>query len=154
LNVTSAISGNGIYSFALKNASADAVNYSSKEGGNPPELVIQTGSSGKAALPIAFNDETQALPEQLNLFPAYPNPFNARTTIEYALPEQAEVHLFIFNAFGQLVRKLVDESQPPGFKRVIWDGKNEVGLHVSSGVYFYQLEVGFQTITGKMILQK
>ncbi|MDZ7343173.1 MAG: DNRLRE domain-containing protein [candidate division KSB1 bacterium] len=153
-DVTSAIVGHGTYSFGLKNTSSNVVNYSSKEGGNPPVLVIQTTGNTKAALPMAFS-ETKTLPEQIKLFPAYPNPFNAQTAIEYALPQPAEVHLLIFNACGQVVRKLVDGSQPPGYKRAIWDGKNDVGVHLSSGAYFYQLEVvGFQSITGKMILQK
>jgi hypothetical protein len=152
LEVTPAISGNGIYSFGLKNASADVVNYSSKEGIHAPELVIRTVSNSTVARAMAATEEMLAPPDQLHLSPNYPNPFHAYTTIYYTLPQETNVRLLIFNTLGQLVRRLVDEMQPPGYKRIKWDGKNDAGVNAGPGVYFYQLEIGAQKLTGKMII--
>jgi hypothetical protein len=158
-DVTSAISGDGIYSFGLKNNSSDLVYYSSKEGTNKPELVIQTGSSTIVSSKSAVIDgmlalSGGALPEQFSLSPNYPNPFNGQTVIEYALPQPAKVRLVIYDALGHLIRTLVDATQPAGYHRAMWDGKNDSGVRVSSGMYFYQLETGLQKFARKMILQQ
>jgi hypothetical protein len=155
LEVTAAITGNGIYSFALKNTSADAVLYSSKEEtSNIPELVIQPAPSALATLPRTVAEEITTLPEQFHLFPNYPNPFNAHTAIEYALPQEAHVRLVIYDALGHLVRTLVDQFQPAGHKRVVWNGRNDAGMKVGSGIYLYKLEAGGYKLTRKMTLQQ
>jgi hypothetical protein len=153
-DVTSAIAGNGSYSFGLKNTSSDAVYFGSKENSNKSQLVIQLGASALAASKMMITDEIVALPGQFSLFPNYPNPFNAQTAIEYALPQESKVRLRIYNTLGHLIRTVVDETQSPGYKRAVWDGKNDSGVRVSSGIYFYQLEAGFQKFTRKMILQQ
>ena len=83
----------------------------------------------------------QAAPSGFALLPNYPNPFNPETQIRYRLPQTAQVHLTIFNALGQTVRILVEGREPPGDKRVGWDGRDASGQGVSSGVYFCRLEV-------------
>jgi hypothetical protein len=88
---------------------------------------------------------------------AYPNPFNPTTTIKYSIAERGHVTLKIYNAAGQTVRTLVDEVKAPeakGFAEV-WNGLNDRGHPVSSGVYFYKLTVsnGFSQ-TKKMVLLK
>jgi flagellar hook assembly protein FlgD len=88
------------------------------------------------------------------LYPNYPNPFNAETNIEYALPENAKVKLGIFNLRGQLVKVLVNDEQKAGIKKVRWDGKNGEGKEVGSGVYFLRLEIGEQKLSRKITLQK
>jgi hypothetical protein len=161
-DVTAAITGDGTYSFGLKNSSSTEVQYSSKEGSTKPELVIQfgLGAAPKAPDMASGNDETTgSRPERLELSPNYPNPFgrlpfNVQTVIDYALPEAARVRLVIYNVLGQQVRKLVDEIQASGYKRVIWDGKNAYGHEAGSGVYLYQLEVGRQTLMRKLVLQR
>jgi len=160
--VTSSITGNGTFSFGLNNASTTTVQYSSKEGATKPELVIQFGASAAAKTSDlqsssveAKNVElTAALPERFALSPNYPNPFNAQTVIEYALPEAVNVRLVIFNVLGQRVRQLVDETQPAGYKRVLWDGKNAYGNEAGSGVYFLQLDLGRQRFVRKMLFQR
>jgi len=160
--VTSAITGNGTFSFGLNNASTTVVQYSSKEGATKPELVIQFGASAAAKMadldPITNdlknNETAAALPEKFGLSPNYPNPFNAQTVIEYALPEAVRVRLVIYNVIGQLVRTLVDETQPAGYKRVLWNGKSQYGNEAGSGVYFLQLDPGRQRFVRKMIFQR
>jgi uncharacterized protein (TIGR03437 family) len=153
--VTPAITGNGTVSFAIKNNSSDDVHYSSTEGANDPELVIEVSTSSFADQADAQEDVAdQALPDKFSLSPNFPNPFNGQTTIEYALPEASTVRLMIYNTLGQAVRRLVDEVQSAGYKRTVWDGRDDFGVNVGSGVYFYQLEAGGHRLNGRMILQQ
>jgi hypothetical protein len=86
---------------------------------------------------------------------SYPNPFNPTTTIEYSLKKRSHVSLNIYNVAGQLVRTMVDEIQGPGDDyRVVWDGRNNAGEAVTSGVYFYRLKAGDFLETRKTILLK
>ncbi len=85
----------------------------------------------------------------------FPNPFNPTTTISYSLPKMSNVSLIIYNALGQIVAKLVDDQiQQAGTYSFTWDGKNNNGQTLSSGVYFYQLKTNDVTITRKMTLVK
>lgn len=98
-------------------------------------------------------------PEQSALLPNYPNPFNPETWIPYHLANPAEVKVSIYAANGTLVRILALGHQAPGIyqsksRAAYWDGRNEVGERVSSGVYFYTLEAGTFRATGKMLIVK
>ncbi|UCH85652.1 MAG: hypothetical protein JSW50_08200 [Candidatus Latescibacterota bacterium] len=84
----------------------------------------------------------------------HPNPFNPRTTISFTLPEPGHARLSIFSPGGELVRTLVNATLPAGLKEVTWDGKDENGAEVSSGVYFYRLESGKQTLARLMVYLK
>jgi len=157
-DVSAAITGNGIYSFTIKNGSSDAAYYSSKEGTQVPQLEIQTSASSTAAK-LGEKEgsdlvQTLPLPERLTLDPNYPNPFNLETTIQYGLPEATEILLVIYNLRGQEVRTLVNEYQSPGYKTVRWDGRDNFGQEVSSGVYFTRLRTGQSVLTRKLTLQK
>jgi len=82
-------------------------------------------------------------PEDYKLENAYPNPFNAITTIKYSLPLDKNVNIKIYNMLGQVVKTLVDNKlQPKGEYKVTWDGTNDQGMLVASGTYIYTLEVG------------
>lgn len=81
-----------------------------------------------------------ALPAAFALQANYPNPFNPATTIRYQLPQPAQVRVQVFNALGQVIRVLLDETRPAGFHQVLWDGRDEAGIAVASGVYFYRIE--------------
>jgi len=81
-------------------------------------------------------------PSTAYLFQNYPNPFNSKTIISYQLPAKADVSLKIFNILGREVRTLVNKKQSKGSHSVVWDGKNELGEYVGSGIYFYRLEAG------------
>ena len=94
------------------------------------------------------------VPSEFALLQNFPNPFNPQTRISYALPEGASVRVTIHNILGQTVRTLVDSYEGPGFKNVVWDGADESGRQVSSGLYFYRLEAGsFVSVRKMMKLQ-
>jgi hypothetical protein len=95
-----------------------------------------------------------ALPKSFNLSQNFPNPFNATTQIRYAIPQDAKVRLEVVNILGQKVKVLVDGFQTAGFKQVVWDGRNDSGDMVSSGVYFYRINAGTYNHVMKMSLLK
>ncbi len=72
----------------------------------------------------------------------YPNPFSHQTTIQYRLPVAQQVKLTIYNVMGQQVITLINQPQAAGSYKVVWDGRNQQGQPVPSGVYFYRLEAG------------
>jgi hypothetical protein len=84
----------------------------------------------------------------------YPNPFNPQTVISYSLTQNTRVELMIYNILGQRIRTLVDEFQTAGFKTIHWDGKDNQGEEVASGIYFYRLKAGDYSETKKMVLMK
>ncbi len=232
LDVTSAISGNGVFSFAIKNASDDRVSYGAKESDNDPQLVVQMSGQSTSAPAVAafnpasgiagmevtitganFNGATQVsfggvfantfvvdsdnqirviapsgsltgrisvttaagtaftssdfvmlttdvddapdatVPRSFKTI-AYPNPFNGQVTIEYTLPSSGRVSVVVYNSLGQSVRRLFDAIASAGNQRLQWNGVNDSGIHLGSGVYFYQVEFGAQRQTGRMILQQ
>ena len=91
----------------------------------------------------------ETTPEDVELLPNYPNPFRARTTIEYALPEAADVRLSVYDVLGRRVAVLEDGRRERGFHRVRWDAGNR---SLSSGVYFYRLRAGDETKSRQMVL--
>jgi hypothetical protein len=80
------------------------------------------------------------LPKTFALYQNFPNPFNPNTTIKYELPLQSRVAIKIFNLLGQEVKVLADRVETAGEHTVRWDGRNNIGLSVASGVYFYRIE--------------
>ena len=92
---------------------------------------------------------TPALPE---LWPNYPNPFNADTVIRYTTPVDGPVSLRIFNLAGQRVAALVSDFRSAGAYAFHWDGRDDEGTALASGVFFYQLQTGTQTQTRSLLL--
>jgi len=101
-------------------------------------------------------DSTTSLPHSsgVQLLPNYPNPFNAQTSINYILPEEAKVRLFIYNIHGQTIRTLVDNVQAPGRYSMHWNGRDDFDRDAGSGVYIIRLEAGAQKLTRRVILVK
>jgi C1A family cysteine protease len=95
-----------------------------------------------------------ALPANLRLEAAYPNPFNPNTTVEYSLHQDGPVELKVYDLKGGVVRTLVDETQSAGIHQVIWDGRSDQGGRVPSGVYFCRAEAGSQVSALKLVLLK
>ena len=95
-----------------------------------------------------------ALPEDFALLPNFPNPFNAETKIAYRLPQETLVWLTVFNAIGQPVRQLVNATQAAGTHSVTWDGQDDRGSAVATGVYFSRFAAGPFYQARPMILLK
>jgi flagellar hook assembly protein FlgD len=78
-------------------------------------------------------------PESIGLFLSYPNPFNGETKIQFELEKPAQIELGIYNGVGQRVKTLLTGFLPQGKHDVRWNGKNQRGTHIDSGVYFCSL---------------
>ena len=102
----------------------------------------------------SIGGEDGALVKEYSLEQNYPNPFNPSTVITYQLPVDSRVDLVIYNALGQKVRTLLSGQQRVGQHELTWDGRNDEGQLVSSGVYFYQLKAGEYQQVKKMMLLK
>jgi subtilisin family serine protease len=114
---------------------------------NSAELII----GNKAFL---SDQRIAALPEDFTLEQNYPNPFNPVTVIKFSLPIQADIRLEIFNILGQKTKTLIRSKYPAGHHAVEWDGQDESGNPVASGIYFYKLTSGDKILTRKMVLLK
>ena len=101
-----------------------------------------------------IGDHNTTLPNTFTLGQNYPNPFNPATAIEFTVPRRSHVTIDIFNVLGQRVRRLVDGPVEAGIHRVVWDGRNESGMPVASGVYLYRMVTGGFEQTRKMLLLK
>lgn len=102
--------------------------------------------------PAGVGETENGLPKTYELFQNYPNPFNPATEIKYQLPKVSGVELTIYNVLGEKVRILVQEKKDPGVHHVRWDGINDRGIPVRSGIYFYRLSAGNYKSVRKMIL--
>ena len=99
-----------------------------------------------------LEDHTDVLPEDFVLDQNYPNPFNSGTVIRFALPQIDEVTLSLYNLTGQKVATLLDGPRAAGAYTIRWDGRDEVGQELASGVYLYRLQAGTQVETRKLLL--
>ncbi|MGE5402296.1 MAG: FlgD immunoglobulin-like domain containing protein, partial [Ignavibacteriales bacterium] len=112
---------------------------------------------------ISLNDAAETMlnkvtvkqvPAQFDLSQNYPNPFNPTTNIKYQLSADSKVTINVYNMLGQLVKTLFNGQQEAGYYTINWDGTNEYGSKVTSGVYIYRLETGSYVATKKMNLLK
>jgi hypothetical protein len=102
---------------------------------------VLTGITPGHSTPAAFSLEQN-----------YPNPFNPVTTIRYTVPERTHVRLSVYNILGQYVATVVNDMQSEGFHAVQWNGKNDGGISVASGLYFYHITAGQFTAARKMLM--
>ncbi|MFH2048620.1 MAG: T9SS type A sorting domain-containing protein [bacterium] len=98
--------------------------------------------------------EAELVPDKFNLSQNYPNPFNPSTVISFTIPRTSYVELAVYNIIGQKVITLVSDRLNEGFYNVSWDGTNNDGNIVSSGLYLYRLTAGRETLSKKMIFTK
>ena len=118
-----------------------------------PELFIAADGKMWALGSSIFVEEQKPITE-FELKQNFPNPFNPETTIKYVLAENGPVTLHIYNMTGQVVRTLVNERQAAGRYSIRWDGKDDHGLSVSSGIYFYSLSTEkFHAVKKLMMLK-
>jgi hypothetical protein len=102
-----------------------------------------------------WNDDVSwEIPAAATLIGNYPNPFNPSTTFRYGLSEPDQVTLKVYNTLGQLVRTVVNDFQGEGYHEAVWDGRNESGAMVASGIYVYRITAGSFMETKRMILMK
>lgn len=98
--------------------------------------------------------ENAALPETFALHQNYPNPFNPTTHIEFDLNSAEWVTLTVYNILGQQIKRLIDEEYSAGQHNVVWNGEDESGRRVASGIYLYRLKAGSDSSSRKMVLMK
>jgi hypothetical protein len=91
--------------------------------------------------------DLSGVPATYILYNSYPNPFNPSTTIQYGLPQQSRVNLRVYSVLGQEIATLVDDIQSASYHRVQWNGRDNNGIQVSSGVYFFRIVA--QPLDGK-----
>jgi hypothetical protein len=103
---------------------------------------------------VSVGDNSSLVPSDASVYQNYPNPFNPSTTISFELPQQGRVQVNIYNSVGQLVRVLANEQRAAGLHSIVWDGKDNAGSAVTSGTYFYQVQVGDLIQAKKMLLLK
>jgi hypothetical protein len=97
---------------------------------------------------------SSGVPDKFSLLQNYPNPFNPATVVKFEIVQPAKVSLKIYNILGRLVRVLVDEEKSAGTYTTYWDGNDQNGQPVSSGIYFYKLDAGNFSEVKKMVLIK
>ncbi len=175
------ISGNETPNFPIKLASgataSPAIGYIG--GNNNPDIVIPTGNlynfidfkrpigtigwgHYKGSIRRTGNSfdltGVESVPDEIagvtELLGNYPNPFNPDTRISFSLATESDVTIKVYNIRGQLVRRLLSERLGDGEHRVIWNGKDDQGNNVSSGLYFYILQAGNYSASSKMLLLK
>ncbi len=94
------------------------------------------------------------IPANIELAQNYPNPFNPITTIQYSLPKDSQVRIDIYNLKGQLVKTLVNQSQPAGYHTVSWNIKDNAREEIAAGIYLYQIVTSEFTDTKKLVVMK
>lgn len=132
----------------------EAANASAKRFDSRNHSVVENRPVLTIIYTTATNVQNQnaALPEKFELAQNFPNPFNPTTTIKYTLAKNTSVVLKIFDTHGRLVKTLINQNQPAGFHRVIWDGKTAAGENAASGIYLYKMAAGDFVQTRKMAL--
>jgi len=113
-------------------------------------LFAEDGQLVPLRLPAKFDLELP--PQAFRLMQNSPNPFNPATTIAFELPQAADVDVAVYNLVGQRLRTLVRENKASGRYQVVWDGKDDSGRDVSSGVYFYRYHAGEFWASRRMLL--
>ena len=152
LSVTFTAIGNGTSQLTLRNFLA-GTRRGEKTRSIPPEMTITVGTARAAP------EAEQIRPDRTALLTNYPNPFNPETWIPYQLAEAAGVTVTIYDLQGRVVRNLDFGHQSAGIyqdksRAAYWDGRNQLGEAVASGIYFYTLTAGDFIATDKMIVRK
>jgi flagellar hook assembly protein FlgD len=88
------------------------------------------------------------------LYQNYPNPFNPSTSIEFYVPRESRVAVDIYDVSGRRVANLADAVMEKGLRRVVWNGVDEAGSRATSGMYFYTVKIGKESLTRKMVLMR
>ena len=126
----------------VSQVSLDGINLAGADG-SLIDHVARTNSS-----------DVKVIPGEFALHQNFPNPFNPSTEIRFDLPEEGMVELAVYNLMGQRIRSLSSKTMEPGFHAVGWDGTNDWGSQVSTGMYFYSIRAKSFQSTKKMLFLK
>ena len=129
--------------------SGDIVFTSASFAADKPHLYMIEHSGTLGAL-----EENPSMPNKISISQNYPNPFNPETRFQYNIPVDGIVSIKVYDILGKKIKTLVNQWKSAGVHNEIWSGQNDNNQMVSSGVYFYQVKVGDEQITKKMILSK
>ena len=150
--------------FTLGASSADTTNaaFAIVTGTSLNELIANARLAQKDYAAMGYGvryatgveNEAASLPTQFALDQNYPNPFNPSTSIRFALPQQAQTSLVIYDILGREVRTLVNNTMNAGNYQVVWDGRNNVGVQAATGVYVYRIQSDKFVDVKKMLLLK
>ncbi len=141
------------YSFIDRDLSEEGVYYYWL---NVSDLNGQESYHGPAELNVILSEE-ETTPEVANvtaLRGIYPNPFNPSANIGFELAEASEVKISVYNTRGQLVRSFAPFTHDAGHGSIVWDGKDEGGNSVSSGIYLFRMTVGAKSYSAKALMMK
>jgi subtilisin family serine protease len=103
---------------------------------------------------VSEENSASALPVDFSLAQNFPNPFNPTTTIEYNVPQNSHVNIEIYNMLGQRIRTLIDQNKSAGNYSIVWNAKDDSGVNVASGMYFYRMDAGDFSALRKLVLLK
>jgi hypothetical protein len=106
------------------------------------------------SLVTGINNYQNNIPEKFELKQNYPNPFNPSTNLEYSLPQISRIQIIVSDVLGRRVKTLVNTTQLAGNYKMVWDGRNDFGINVASGIYFYSLLTEKFKLTKRMLLVK
>lgn len=118
------------------------------------QKVLKNGYSNQNGEIVDLELQSNNSPEEFNLSQNYPNPFNPNTSINYQLADDSFVKIKIFNSLGMEIVTLFSEYKTAGYYTVQWDGRDQNGIKVVSGIYLYQMKAGNFICTKKMILME
>ena len=138
------VRGGALYTTGLVLYAVDAVN---------PAIFGQSDTIRFNIL-VKVEQENAEIPKEFALYQNYPNPFNPATEIKFDVPKESHVKIVIYDITGKVVKTLVDEVVKPGAYRILWDGTDDSGNKVTSGIYFYRMIAGSYVSVKKMVLIK
>ncbi len=118
-------------------------------GGNGLILIWSTDNPN-----VSVDENKETFPQDVLLITNYPNPFNPSTTIRFTVSESGDTNLSIYTIAGQKVRELLDSYLTAGSNSVLWNGCDDTGAPVSTGIYFARVVSGEKQAVQKMLLMK
>jgi hypothetical protein len=138
------VRGGALYTTGLVLYAYDAVNPS----------IFGVSDTIRFNILVKVEQDNAEIPKEFALYQNYPNPFNPATEIKFDIPKESHVKIVIYDITGKEVRTLVDEVVKPGAYRILWDGTDNSGNKVTSGIYFYRMIAGSYVSVKKMVLIK
>jgi hypothetical protein len=138
------VRGGALYTTGLVLYAYDAVNPS----------IFGVSDTIRFNILVKVEQDNAEIPKEFALYQNYPNPFNPATEIKFDIPKESHVKIVIYDITGKEVKTLVDEVVKPGAYRILWDGTDNSGNKVTSGIYFYRMIAGSYVSVKKMVLIK